>query len=169
MFLNVCKQTFYISPVRISQKVKGALAWNLQHIIFMWRWGYWQIFKSALVYLWSRCLKHRLYLRQKKRPAINRYLIYHLKGMKIRILMFWEMQVSQNVKLFLKNLFSTINILNSYYLYHCWFINRSGRSHMFYKMDVLENIAKSPRKAPVAGLLFYKIAVLLFAVCKFIK
>ena len=33
MFLNDCKQTFYISHVRISQKVKGVLMWNLQHII----------------------------------------------------------------------------------------------------------------------------------------
>ena len=31
MFLNDCKQTFYIS--HISQKVKGVLMWNLQHII----------------------------------------------------------------------------------------------------------------------------------------
>ena len=52
----------------------------------------------------------------KKKPAITRHLIYHLKGMKTRTLMFWEMQVNQNVKLFLKNLFSTINILNSFYV-----------------------------------------------------
>ena len=26
--------------------------WNLQQIIFVWRQRYWQIFKSALVYLW---------------------------------------------------------------------------------------------------------------------
>ena len=77
--------------------------------------------------------------------------------------------IDENVKLFLKNLFSTINILNSYYLCHCWFINRSSRSHMFYKMDVLENIAKFTKTAPVAGFPFYRIAVLLFAVCKFIK
>ena len=31
LFLNVCKQTFHISHVHISQKVKGVL-WNLQHI-----------------------------------------------------------------------------------------------------------------------------------------
>ena len=37
MFLNVCKQTFLISYMRISQKAKGVLMWNLQHIIFMWR------------------------------------------------------------------------------------------------------------------------------------
>ena len=51
MFLNVCKQTFHICHVRISQQVKGILIWNLQHIIFIWRRKYWQIFKSALVYL----------------------------------------------------------------------------------------------------------------------
>ena len=51
MFLNVCKQTFPISHVRISQKVKGVLLWNLQHIIFKRRQRYCQIFKSALVYL----------------------------------------------------------------------------------------------------------------------
>ena len=32
MFLNVCKQTFYVSHVHISQKVKGVLMWNLQHL-----------------------------------------------------------------------------------------------------------------------------------------
>ena len=31
LFLNVCKQTFHISDVHISQKVKGVLR-NLQHI-----------------------------------------------------------------------------------------------------------------------------------------
>ena len=51
MFLNVYKQTFHISHVHISQKVKGVLIWNLQHIIFIWRRRYWQIFRSALVYL----------------------------------------------------------------------------------------------------------------------
>ena len=49
MFLNVCKETFHISHVRISQKVKGVLMWNLRHIIFIWRQRYWQIFKCALV------------------------------------------------------------------------------------------------------------------------
>ena len=51
LFLNVCKQTFHISRVRIYQKVKGVLMWILQHIIFIWRQKYWQIFKSALMYL----------------------------------------------------------------------------------------------------------------------
>ena len=30
------KQIFYVSQVRISQKVKGVLMWNLQCIIFIW-------------------------------------------------------------------------------------------------------------------------------------
>ena len=51
----------------------------------------------------------------KKSPAITQHLIYHLKGMKIKT-MFWEMQVNQNVKLFLKNVFSTINLLSSFYV-----------------------------------------------------
>ena len=33
MFMNVCKQTFHMSHVRLSQKVKGVLTWNLRHII----------------------------------------------------------------------------------------------------------------------------------------
>ena len=37
LFLNVCKQTFYISHVYLSQKLKGVFMWNLQHIIFIWR------------------------------------------------------------------------------------------------------------------------------------
>ena len=53
MFLNVWKQTDHITHVRISQKVKGVLMWNLQHIIFIWRYRYSKIFKSALVYLWQ--------------------------------------------------------------------------------------------------------------------
>ena len=35
--MNVCKQTFHISHMRISQKVKGILMWNVQQIIFIWR------------------------------------------------------------------------------------------------------------------------------------
>ena len=53
MFLNVCKQAFHKSHLCISQKVKGILMWNHQHIIFIWRQRYWQIFKSALVYHWK--------------------------------------------------------------------------------------------------------------------
>ena len=37
MFLNVCKNTFHISHVRISQKVKGVLMWNFRHLVFIWR------------------------------------------------------------------------------------------------------------------------------------
>ena len=40
LFLNVCKQTFDISHVRVSQNVKDVLTLNLQHIIFMWRQRY---------------------------------------------------------------------------------------------------------------------------------
>ena len=53
---------------------------------------------------------------KKKSPVITRHLIYHMKGMKTKTLMFQEMQVNQNVKPFLKNLFSIINILNSFYV-----------------------------------------------------
>ena len=42
---------------RISQKVKGVLMQNLQRNIFIWRRRYWQIFKSALVYLKSTIRK----------------------------------------------------------------------------------------------------------------
>ena len=47
MFLNVCKQTFHMSHGCISQKVKDVFMWNFQHIIFIWKRRYWQIFKSA--------------------------------------------------------------------------------------------------------------------------
>ena len=43
--------SFHTSHVRISQKVKGFLMWNLRHIIFIWRRRYWEIFISALVYI----------------------------------------------------------------------------------------------------------------------
>ena len=32
LFVNVCKQTFHISHVRISQNVKGVLMRNIRHI-----------------------------------------------------------------------------------------------------------------------------------------
>ena len=51
LFLNVCKETFHISHMCTSLKVKGVLMWDLQYTIFIWRRGYCQIFKSALVYL----------------------------------------------------------------------------------------------------------------------
>ena len=35
LFLNVCKQTFHISHVRISQKLKDVLMWNRKHIFFI--------------------------------------------------------------------------------------------------------------------------------------
>ena len=35
LFLNVCKQTFHISHVRISQKLKGVFMRNRKHIIFI--------------------------------------------------------------------------------------------------------------------------------------
>ena len=35
MFLNGCKQSFHISHVRVSQKVKDVLMWNHQHIILL--------------------------------------------------------------------------------------------------------------------------------------
>ena len=35
LFLNVCKQAFHISHVRVSQKVKSVLMWNPQQIIFV--------------------------------------------------------------------------------------------------------------------------------------
>ena len=60
LLLNVCKQTFHISHLRVSQKVKGILMWNLQHIIFIWRRRYWQVFIFALEYLQSNFIKKRL-------------------------------------------------------------------------------------------------------------
>ena len=33
--MNICKQTFYISQVHISQKVKGILKWNIKYITKM--------------------------------------------------------------------------------------------------------------------------------------
>ena len=50
LYLNVCKQTFHVSHVRISQNVKCILLRNLRYIIFMRRRRCWRIFKSALVY-----------------------------------------------------------------------------------------------------------------------
>ena len=40
-FWTFVKKTFHIFHVSISQKVKGVLMWNLQHIIFIRRPRYW--------------------------------------------------------------------------------------------------------------------------------
>ena len=48
MFLNICKQTFHISHVHISQKVKGVLLQNIQHIIFIWKRRYWKVFQICI-------------------------------------------------------------------------------------------------------------------------
>ena len=95
-----------------------------------------------------------LTLPPKKSPAVTRHLIYHLKGMKIKTLMFWEMQVNQNIKRFLKNLFSTINILNSFYvsvgLQTKAAVRRSFTEWMFLN-------CKIHKKAPVARGFFMKL------------
>ena len=58
MFLNVCKQTFCISYVRISQEVM----WNVQHFIFIRRRINWHIFGSALVTICAmRCARFIIY------------------------------------------------------------------------------------------------------------
>ena len=55
------------------------------------------------------------------------------------------------------------------WVHQCWFINKSSRSQMFCKMDVLENRCFS-RESTSGGVSFFnEIVVLLFAVCKFIK
>ena len=36
--LNVCKQTFHIPYLLLSQSLTRVLMWNLRHIIFIWRW-----------------------------------------------------------------------------------------------------------------------------------
>ena len=87
--------------------------------------------------------------------------------MKTRILMYWEMYVRQNVKFFLN--FFSCHQYTVQFLCQCWFINRSSRSQMFYKIDVLENIAKFTKKHHWRSFFFYKIAVFLFAVYKFFK
>ena len=35
LFLNDYEQTFHISRMCVSQKGKGVLMWNLQHVIFI--------------------------------------------------------------------------------------------------------------------------------------
>ena len=40
LFLYVCKQTFHLSRVRITQKVNPIIMRNLRHFIFMWRQRY---------------------------------------------------------------------------------------------------------------------------------
>ena len=73
MFLNVSKQTFHISHVRVSRKVKGVLMGNFQHI-FIGRQRYWQILKSALVYLYF------LMPSLSKRSFFNLYSIWKIRN-----------------------------------------------------------------------------------------
>ena len=63
MFLNVSKQTFHIPHVHISQNVKDVLMWNLQHIIFIWRRRYRQIFISNLIIAALYFIKNSIILR----------------------------------------------------------------------------------------------------------
>ena len=55
---NVSKQTFHISHVCISLKVKGVLMWNLQHVIFVWRQRCWLILRKDF----SVCPRNASYL-----------------------------------------------------------------------------------------------------------
>ena len=55
MLLNVCKQTFHISRVRVSQKVKGILMSNLHHVNLIGRQRYWKIFIFSYTHFTS-CL-----------------------------------------------------------------------------------------------------------------
>ena len=57
LFLNVCKPTFHISHMRISQNIKVVLMWNFWYI-FMWRKSYWQIFEICIDVL--LCKDYRL-------------------------------------------------------------------------------------------------------------
>ena len=57
--MNFCKNTFHISHVHISQKkIQSIIKWDLEHIIFISRGRYWQILKSALVYLYGILFLH---------------------------------------------------------------------------------------------------------------
>ena len=102
----------------------------------------------------------------KKSPAITRHLICHLKGMKTRTLVFGRCRWIKTQNFFLKTCF-----LPSIY----WTVSTLV---LVYKQkqpfaDVLQNgcfwIAKFARKHQWRGLFFYETALLLFAVCKFIK
>ena len=74
--MNVCKQTFHISYGCTSQKVKGVLMWNLHHIIFIWRQGYWQIFNVNLLFYFH------IFVNEKRKCASSitrkhKHLIYN--------------------------------------------------------------------------------------------
>ena len=47
----VLKKTMTTKEKCVKYDFVAPLMWNFQHINFISRWGYWQIFKSALVYL----------------------------------------------------------------------------------------------------------------------
>ena len=85
MFLNVCKQTFHISHVRKSQKLKGVLKWNFHHIIFIWRRRYRQIFQICIGVPW----KHLTLSHETTKASRNHMSIWSLNLTSCRHVVSW--------------------------------------------------------------------------------
>ena len=71
MLLNVSKQTFHTPHVHMSQKVKGVLMWNLQHIIFIWRHRYWHIFIFTCTFKFLKMLRYIPYPKKRSRQKMK--------------------------------------------------------------------------------------------------
>ena len=149
MFLNICKQTFHKSHMRISQKVKGVLMWNLQHIIFIWRRRYWQIFKSALVYLKGhskltlensgQCLKRHPYRNVNQSSATA---VLTKNKQKVKAYTLWRSR--QKMTNFFCRLFFYGRLI---------FTNEYSYRHFFYKR---EHLVFSNLKIPLVYLFDFK-------------
>ena len=76
MFVNDFSHTY---TLRISENVKDVLMWNLQHIVFILRRRYWQIFKPALVYLQLLCYQRVIFvvIRFIPPPPASGFMFYY--------------------------------------------------------------------------------------------
>ena len=103
LFLNAWTQTFYISQVRISQKVKGDLMWDSQHIISIWRRRYWQIFKSTLKYLlWNYLtviIVLQIFKGRKCSESRKKFLgLLNKKSRELNVTKIWKSEYCWNLK-----------------------------------------------------------------------
>ena len=88
----------------VSRVSSSVLIWNLLHIIFIWGRRYWQIFKSALVYLFNKIifinslvLPHRFFQQISSTFVMDNMKINNIGAFKINIRVSYTFLISQIV------------------------------------------------------------------------
>ena len=118
MFLNVCKQTFHVSHVHISQKLKEVLLRNLWHIIFI----YCEIYDISFSYI-EKSMTYHFHIKKKILTDFHICVSVPLSS----ACLFWE-----NIRIFLKKLFWRRPSVSSCFCIGCFikfrqFINSQNR------------------------------------------